>query len=133
FIGPPLRQAFATLLETSDRDLIERAVALYREQYGETGLFENRVYDGVIQMLDACLEPRLGRWDPSPPAACSAHHTRPLAAAAPSRGARPPPRSSPPGRRRSTPIESCGGSSSSRTSPGSTEPSSRAGSITRLT
>ena len=52
FIGPSLRGTFATLLETSDRQLIERALAFYREQYGETGLFENHVYDGVTRMLD---------------------------------------------------------------------------------
>jgi phosphoglycolate phosphatase len=52
FIGPPLRSTFATLLETSERTLIERAVALYREEYGDTGLFENQVYAGVGQMLD---------------------------------------------------------------------------------
>jgi phosphoglycolate phosphatase len=76
FIGPPLREAFATLLRTSDRDLIERAVALYREEYGDTGLFENRVYAGVTRMLDDCLEARLGRRGPSPATACSAHHER---------------------------------------------------------
>jgi len=52
FIGPSLRGTFATLLETSDRDLIERVLALYREEYGDAGLFENHVYDGVAQMLD---------------------------------------------------------------------------------
>jgi phosphoglycolate phosphatase len=52
FIGPPLRGTFAALLETADRSLIERALALYREQYGDTGLFENEVYTGVMQMLD---------------------------------------------------------------------------------
>src|SRR5262249_59873893 len=51
-IGPPLRETFATLLETSDRGLIERALALYRDEYGEAGLFENQVYAGIIQMLD---------------------------------------------------------------------------------
>jgi len=39
-IGPPLRGTFATLLETSDMNLVERALALYREEYGTTGLFE---------------------------------------------------------------------------------------------
>jgi len=52
FIGPSLRGTFGTLLETSDREAIERALSLYREQYGDAGLFENRVYDGVAQMLD---------------------------------------------------------------------------------
>jgi phosphoglycolate phosphatase len=55
FIGPPLRGTFAALLETSSRSLVERALALYREEYGETGLFENQVYSGITQMLDhAC-------------------------------------------------------------------------------
>jgi len=52
FIGPSLRGTFATLLETSDRALVERALALYREQYEDTGLFENSVYGGVVEMLD---------------------------------------------------------------------------------
>ena len=52
FIGPSLRGTFATLLDTSDRGLIERAMALYREEYGDAGLFENHVYNGVAQMLD---------------------------------------------------------------------------------
>jgi phosphoglycolate phosphatase len=51
-IGPSLRGMFGTLLETTDRGLIERALALYREQYGVTGLFENAVYDGVVDMLE---------------------------------------------------------------------------------
>jgi phosphoglycolate phosphatase len=52
FIGPPLRGTFATLLETTDRALIEPALAFYREEYGDTGLFENQVDAGVGQMLD---------------------------------------------------------------------------------
>ena len=32
FIGPSLRGTFATLLETSDRGLIEQVLALYREE-----------------------------------------------------------------------------------------------------
>jgi len=52
YIGPPLRGTFATLLETSDGERVERALALYREQYGDTGLFENHVYDGVFPLLD---------------------------------------------------------------------------------
>jgi phosphoglycolate phosphatase len=51
-IGPSLRGTFARLLETSDRALVERALALYREQYANTELFENSVYDGVERMLD---------------------------------------------------------------------------------
>jgi len=50
FIGP-LRGTLATLLGTADTDRIERALVVYREEYGATGLFENHVYDGVDQML----------------------------------------------------------------------------------
>jgi phosphoglycolate phosphatase len=56
FIGPPLRETFTTLLATSDRSLIEQAMALYRDEYGKAGLFENHVYAGVAQMLDQACE-----------------------------------------------------------------------------
>ena len=52
FIGPSLRGTFATLLETSDSELVEQAMTFYREQYGVTGLFENEVYDGIVPLLD---------------------------------------------------------------------------------
>ena len=55
FIGPSLRGTFGTLLGTTDAAVVERALALYREEYGVTGLFENAVYDGVVDMLErAC-------------------------------------------------------------------------------
>jgi phosphoglycolate phosphatase len=57
FIGPPLRQTFATLLATDERGLIEEALRRYRERFGVTGLFENRVYDGVPAMLTALVPP----------------------------------------------------------------------------
>lgn len=51
YIGPPLRGTLATLLGTRDAALIESALAHYRARYDEIGLFENRVYDGVPEML----------------------------------------------------------------------------------
>jgi phosphoglycolate phosphatase len=48
-IGPSLWEGFATL-GVPDAQLDE-AVALYRARYTVTGLFENRVYDGVQEML----------------------------------------------------------------------------------
>ncbi|MGH7350251.1 MAG: HAD hydrolase-like protein [Candidatus Rokuibacteriota bacterium] len=51
YIGPPLRGTFSTLLGTTDLALIETALAHYRARYDEVGLFENRVYDGVPEML----------------------------------------------------------------------------------
>jgi phosphoglycolate phosphatase len=54
FIGPPLRSMFAALLETSDKELIERAVGLYRERFAEMGVYEAQPYAGVPGMLEAC-------------------------------------------------------------------------------
>ena len=53
YIGPPLRATLSTLLDTEDPALIETALAHYRTRYDDVGLFENRVYDGVPEMLDA--------------------------------------------------------------------------------
>ena len=53
FVGPPLRGTFAVLLDTEDRARIEEAMSLYRERYADVGLFENCVYDGVPEMLEA--------------------------------------------------------------------------------
>jgi phosphoglycolate phosphatase len=50
-IGPPLRHSFGTLLDSTDNDLLEQAVHLYRQRFAEVGLFENRVYDGIPEAL----------------------------------------------------------------------------------
>ena len=52
YIGPSLRGTFATLLDTSDAERIEEALRLYRERFAHTGLYENKVYEGVPAMLD---------------------------------------------------------------------------------
>jgi phosphoglycolate phosphatase len=52
-IGPPVEETFAVLLQTTDPHTILAAVTLYRERYSSVGLFENRVYPGVIDMLQA--------------------------------------------------------------------------------
>ena len=49
-IGPPLKETFARLLGP-DADL-DRAVALYRERFGDVGLFENEVYPGIESVLE---------------------------------------------------------------------------------
>jgi phosphoglycolate phosphatase len=53
YIGPPLRGTFATLLGTTDADVVETALGHYRTRYDDVGLFENAVYDGVPEMLEA--------------------------------------------------------------------------------
>ncbi|MGD8993329.1 MAG: HAD family hydrolase [Desulfobacterales bacterium] len=52
-IGPPLRDSFAILLASDDSGLIEKAVAHYRERFSTVGLFENHVYDGIPETLQA--------------------------------------------------------------------------------
>ncbi len=51
FIGPPLQNSFAAL--GLGAAAVEDAVALYRERFTQTGLYENRVYDGVPEALSA--------------------------------------------------------------------------------
>jgi phosphoglycolate phosphatase len=48
-IGPPLRASFVMLLD--DDRLADRAVALYRERFADTGLYENSVYPGIEHLL----------------------------------------------------------------------------------
>ena len=50
-VGPPLQDSFAELLRTDDRERIDRAIALYRERFVATGMFENAVYPGVADGL----------------------------------------------------------------------------------
>lgn len=51
FIGPPLKESFVKFYGLSDADG-ERAVDIYREYFKPTGIFENRVYPGVPEMLE---------------------------------------------------------------------------------
>jgi len=53
YIGPPIQQNFAALLQTDDPVLIEQGIAAYRDYFAETGLLENDLYDGVSEMLAA--------------------------------------------------------------------------------
>jgi phosphoglycolate phosphatase len=52
WIGPPLQDSFRAYLG-GDEELTARAVALYRERYRALGMYENRVYDGVPDLLAA--------------------------------------------------------------------------------
>jgi phosphoglycolate phosphatase len=52
-IGPPLKHSLARLLATDDETLVEKALGLYRERFGTIGLFENGVYDGIPEVLEA--------------------------------------------------------------------------------
>ncbi len=51
YIGTPLRAIFASLINSSDDQLIERAVELYRQRFASEGMFENTVYPGIENAL----------------------------------------------------------------------------------
>jgi phosphoglycolate phosphatase len=53
-IGASLRSTFTALLTGPTAGDVERAIALYRERYAATGLYENAVYPAIPEML-ACL------------------------------------------------------------------------------
>jgi phosphoglycolate phosphatase len=51
FVGPPLQDSFAELLETQDEILLAEAIRLYRERFKPIGMFENSVYPDVPEGL----------------------------------------------------------------------------------
>jgi phosphoglycolate phosphatase len=53
FIGPPLRWTMTRLLSSDDPELIEQGVRYYRQYFGDRGLFENAVYEGIPPLLEA--------------------------------------------------------------------------------
>lgn len=50
-VGPPLDEAFGTLVPNADDQQIETLVAKYRERYAEIGFAENSIYDGMSEVL----------------------------------------------------------------------------------
>ena len=50
-VGAPLSRIFASLLESDDAALLDRAIAAYRSRFDPIGIFENRLYDGVPEAL----------------------------------------------------------------------------------
>lgn len=55
FIGPPLRQSFKEGFGFDEEKATE-AVAVYRERFKPVGMFENEVYEGMEQALQALKE-----------------------------------------------------------------------------
>ncbi len=52
FIGPPLKDSFMKYYDMDDARA-EAAIEKYRERFRDTGIFENKLYDGIPQMLNA--------------------------------------------------------------------------------
>lgn len=50
-IGPPLQESLALLLGARRAEVLDEAIDLYRERFAATGMFENRVYPGMAQVL----------------------------------------------------------------------------------
>ncbi len=51
-IGPPLKKSFSQLLDSRDDALVEEALTFYRERFGSVGLFENKIYEDIPQVLE---------------------------------------------------------------------------------
>ncbi len=52
FVGPPLVYSFEKYMNLSKEDA-HKATEYYRERYKDIGIFENRVYEGVEEMLSS--------------------------------------------------------------------------------
>jgi len=50
FIGPPLRDSFRQHCNFTEAE-VEEAISKFREYFSDTGIYENRLYDGAIEML----------------------------------------------------------------------------------
>lgn len=55
FIGPPLRESFAKRYKLND-GLADKAMLYYREYYSAKGIFENKLYPGVHELLESLME-----------------------------------------------------------------------------
>lgn len=51
FVGPPLRESFQKYF-TFNNDNVDEVIRLFRQRYGEKGVYELTLYPGVPEMLD---------------------------------------------------------------------------------
>ena len=52
YIGPPLQEIFAALLNEENEELVSSAIHFFRERYFMIGYRENVLYPGIRAMLD---------------------------------------------------------------------------------
>lgn len=50
-IGPPLRESFSRVFKLPEEELVP-AMAVYRKNYTASGMFEVKVYDGVVSLIE---------------------------------------------------------------------------------
>lgn len=55
FIGPPLKESFIKYYNLTDAEANE-ALVKYRERFKDTGIFENKIYDGIDALLSKLTE-----------------------------------------------------------------------------
>ncbi|MBO7319084.1 MAG: HAD-IA family hydrolase [Clostridia bacterium] len=55
FIGPPVYYSYTTFYGVSE-DKVDLYVKKYRERYSEKGIYESKVYDGMIELINALKE-----------------------------------------------------------------------------
>ncbi len=55
FLGPPLVDSFQKFCGLS-RERAELALLKYRERFADIGIFENKVYDGIYDLLQALVD-----------------------------------------------------------------------------
>ena len=55
FIGPPLKESFKEYYKF-DEEKANLALVKYREYYADIGIYENDLYDGIIEVLDNLKE-----------------------------------------------------------------------------
>jgi phosphoglycolate phosphatase len=51
FVGPPLRDSFKMFYNLSDEQA-ELGIKRYREYYADKGIYENSLYDGIVELLE---------------------------------------------------------------------------------
>lgn len=57
-IGPPINETFRSLAPMASEEEVLKLVGLYRERFAPTGLYENRVYPFVVDILLKMKETR---------------------------------------------------------------------------
>lgn len=55
-IGPALSKSFEILLKSTDETLVSKALEFYRERYREKGMYENKIYPGIPELLQDLKE-----------------------------------------------------------------------------
>lgn len=50
FIGPPLQESFAQYYHLKEQE-IHKAINYYRERFKEKGMYENKMYPSIVDLL----------------------------------------------------------------------------------